>query len=114
MIESEFEDAEGAKAIGSSHGDFGLVVQPLDHAAGKLLFGLEIIEQQGAVSAQRACDHLYRFDAAVHGLIAPEVQEHAGPGGRVVFPELLKVLLEQIGADGLQVVAEQIAEAELL
>ena len=33
---------------------------------------------------------------------------------RVVGPELLEVLLEQVGADGLQVVAEQIAQAELL
>ena len=34
--------------------------------------------------------------------------------GRVVFPELLKVFLEQVGADGSQVVAQQIAESEFL
>src|SRR5260370_5567569 len=44
----------------------------------------------------------------------PEIQEHAGPGGRVVFPELLKVFLEMIGTDSLEVVAEQISQAELL
>jgi hypothetical protein len=31
--------------IGSSHGDFGLVVHALDHAAGKLFSGLEIVQQ---------------------------------------------------------------------
>jgi hypothetical protein len=35
VIEREFEDAKGAEAIGFSHGDFGLVVQSLDNAAGK-------------------------------------------------------------------------------
>ena len=33
---------------------------------------------------------------------------------RVVFPELLKILFEEIGPDGLEVVAEQIAQTELL
>jgi len=62
VIEREFQDAEGAKAIGSSHGYFGFVVQPLDHTAGKLLSSLEIIKQQGTVSAQGAGDFLHRLD----------------------------------------------------
>jgi len=45
---------------------------------------------------------------------APEVQEPACPGRRIIFPQLLKILLEEIGADGAQVVAKQIAETELL
>ena len=44
MIEGEFKDTEGAKAIGSSHGDFGFVVQPLDYAAGELFASTEIVE----------------------------------------------------------------------
>jgi hypothetical protein len=44
VIEREFQDTEGAKAIGSSHGYFGFVVQPLDHTAGNLFSGLEIVE----------------------------------------------------------------------
>src|ERR1700682_3094705 len=114
MIERKFQDTEGAKAIRSSHGYFGFVVQALDHAAGKLLSGLEIVEQQGTVSAQRAGDLLHRFDAGSHGLLAPEVQEHTGPSGRVIFPEMLRIFFEEIGADSLQVVAEQIAQAVLL
>jgi hypothetical protein len=39
VIEREFQHAEGAKTIGSSHGYFGLVVELLDLTAGKLLSG---------------------------------------------------------------------------
>src|SRR5439155_6537003 len=38
----------------------------------------------------------------------------AGPSGRIVFPQLLKGFLEKVGTDGLEVVAEQIAQAEVL
>jgi hypothetical protein len=41
------------------------------------------------MSAQRSGDLLHRLDAGSHGLLAPEIPEHAGPGRRVVFPELL-------------------------
>ena len=47
-------------------------------------------------------------------MLAPEIQEHAGPGGRVVFPELLKIFFAEIGTDGPEVVAEQIWQTELL
>src|SRR5216684_1534333 len=90
------------------------IFQTLDHTAGKLLPGLEIVEQQGAVNAQGTGDFLHRLDTASHGLIAPKIQEHAGPGGRGVFPELLKIFFEEIGTDGLQVVAKQIAQTEPL
>ena len=80
-MKREFQDAEGAKAIGSSHGDFGFVVEPFDDAAGELLLGFEVVEQQGAMSAQGAGDFLHGLDAGAHGLIAPEIQEVAGPGG---------------------------------
>src|ERR1039458_9139519 len=42
------------------------------------------------------------------------VEELARPGGRVVIPEVLEGFLEKVGADGLQVVAEQITESEVL
>ena len=47
-------------------------------------------------------------------MAAPFIEELSGPGGRVVIPELLKSFLEKVSADGLQVVAEQIAQAEAL
>src|SRR5271165_964193 len=74
----------------------------------------QIVEQQLAMSAQGAGDFLHGLDARAHGLIATEIQEVAGPGGRVVFPELLKIFFEEIGADGLQVVTQQFAQTEVL
>lgn len=45
-----------------------------------------------------------------HDLIVNSlVEELASPGWRDVIPELMKVLLEQIGADALEVVAQEIA-----
>jgi hypothetical protein len=43
VIEREFENAEGTESIGSSHSDFGFVVQALDNAAGKQLLSPEIV-----------------------------------------------------------------------
>jgi len=66
------------------------------------------------VSAQRPLNLFHRLDAGSHGLISAEIQEDAGPGGRVVFPELLKIFFEEIGTDGLEVVAEQMSQTQLL
>jgi len=55
---------------------------------------------------------LHRLDAGSHGLAAPLVEKSAGPGGRVVLPELLEGLLEKVSPDGFQVIPEQVAEAE--
>ena len=33
MVQRGFRDVEGAEAVGFSHGQFGLVVETLDHAA---------------------------------------------------------------------------------
>ncbi len=54
MVEREFQNAEGAEAVRSSHGYFGFVVETFDHAAGKLFSGFEVVQQKGAVSSQRA------------------------------------------------------------
>ena len=51
MIEGEFEDAVGAKTVGFSHGDFGLVVQAFDDAAGEQFLSAEIIEYEFAMRA---------------------------------------------------------------
>ena len=81
---------------------FSPSITPLENC----FLALKIVEQQGAVSAQGTGDFLHRLDTASHGLIAPKIQEHTGPGGRGVFPELLKIFFEEIGTDGLEVVAE--------
>ena len=55
--------------------------------------GLEVVEQQRAVSAQRAGDLLHRLDAGAHGLIAPEVQEHCRPRWASCIPRTAGNLL---------------------
>jgi putative ABC transport system permease protein len=56
----------------------------------------------------------HRLNPGAHGFLTPEVEIPAGPGGGVVVPEALEVFFEQIGTNGLQVIAEEIAQAELL
>src|SRR5262249_2083394 len=63
---------------------------------------------------QRAGDFLEGLDAGSHGLAAPLIEKLAGPSRRVVFPELLKSLLEEVSAVRFQVVAEEIAKPEML
>jgi hypothetical protein len=41
-------------------------------------------------------------------------EELAGLGGRTVLPELLEGLFEKVSANGLQVIPEQLAQAEAL
>ena len=114
MIQGDFGDVEGAESIGFSHGEFGFVVEALDDAAGELFSGSEIIEDEFAVGAQGFGDLLHGLDAGAHDLPAPFVEELGGPGGRVVIPELLEVFLKQVGADGLEIVAQQLAQAQAL
>src|SRR5271169_4016998 len=51
MIQGDFCHMEGAEAVGFSHGQFGLVVETLNDAAGELLFGSEVVQDQRAVRA---------------------------------------------------------------
>ena len=74
----------------------------------------ETVEDQLAVITHGAGDLFHGLDARSHDLAAPFVEEFCRRGGRVVIPELLKDFLEKVGADGLQVVAENIAKPETL
>jgi len=58
VMEREFVDAEGPKAVGFSRGDFGFVVQALHHAAGELFLGLEVVEQKFAASSAESMGEL--------------------------------------------------------
>ena len=57
MIQGHFSDSEGSEAVGFSHGNFHLVVEALDNAAGELYSGPKVIENEGAVRAEHL-DHL--------------------------------------------------------
>ena len=62
------------------------------------------------MSPQHFRDLLHRFDLGAHGSCAPGIEELAGPGRRTVAPESLKILLEQVGADGSEVACEQVRQ----
>src|SRR5271165_4353175 len=51
VIQRDFRDVEGAEAVGLSHRQFGLVVETLDHAAGELLSGAEVVQDQCTMRA---------------------------------------------------------------
>src|SRR5665213_834136 len=104
MIQRRFRGVEGAESVGFSHGQFGFVVQPFDHAAGELLFGPKIVEDQLAMTSQGLGDFLHGLDPRAHRLLAPIVEKAGGPGWRAVIPELLEVLLEQVRPHRLEVV----------
>lgn len=55
-----------------------------------------------------------RLEPRAAGLPAPAAQKAVGRGGRAAFPELLEILLEQVGADSAQVQLEQVGELGLL
>ena len=61
-----------------------------------------------------AGDLLHRLDLGAHDLPTPLLQKLSGPGGRVVIPKLLKGFLKKVSPDGLQVVAEQVAQPKAL
>ena len=43
MIQRQFRDPKGSEPVGFSHGDFYLVVEAFDNAAGKLLPGAKVL-----------------------------------------------------------------------
>jgi hypothetical protein len=91
-----------------------LLFQALHDPAGNHFLRPEVIEDQLPVLAKRSSDLLHGLDAGTHGLTAPLVEKLPGPRGRAVIPELLECFLEKVGPDGLQVVAEEIAQSEAL
>lgn len=63
MKQSDPERGVGAKAPGFSDGQFGVAVHGLDDSLGDLLVGLEPVEDQLLVGAQRPRDSLERGQA---------------------------------------------------
>src|SRR5712691_7775465 len=46
VIERKFGNAKGAEPVGFSHRDFDFDVEALNHAAGELFFGFEVVEDE--------------------------------------------------------------------
>ena len=50
------------------------------------------------------------WETGAHGPCAPVVEELARPGRRMILPEPLEILFEQVGPDRLEVAREQILQ----
>jgi hypothetical protein len=68
---------QGESPVMLSHSDFGLVVQAFDDAAGELLSGPEVVEQQLAMAPNGTREVHERIDAGSHGARAPLIKELA-------------------------------------
>jgi hypothetical protein len=64
--------------------------------------------------AQHPSNLLHRLKARAHGLGTPLVHELHGPGRRDVLPEQPELLLQEVGADGAQIAAQEFLELNLL
>ncbi len=114
MIEGDLGRFEVFEAVGPSEGHFQLVVQALDDAGGDHPFRLEPVQDKCSMATNGARHLLHGLDTRSHHLRAPAVQKLPGPGRRDVFPEQLKLLLEQIRPNSLEVVLEQVGELLVL
>jgi hypothetical protein len=68
MIQGDFHGSIGPKPVGFSGGQFRLVIEPLDDAAGDRALGAEPVEEQGAMSSQHLGDPFHRLHLRTHGL----------------------------------------------
>ena len=114
MIEGNFSGAVGPESIGPSGDHFEPVVHALDDARGNLAERPEPVEEQAPVSLQRVGDLHHRLDARPGRSLAPGVEEGDGPTGRAVSPEVLEVLLEQVGPHRLEVVPDEVGKLDAL
>ena len=110
MIQGNFQHVKGPESVGTSGDHLGFVVESLHAAEGNLAFGQEPVEQEFPVSAQHPGHLLHRWETGAHGPCAPVVEEPARPNRRVILPEPLEILLEQVSPDSLEVAGEQILQ----
>src|SRR5436305_2753697 len=111
MIQGNFCGSEGPEPVGLSSGQFRLVVEPFDDAAGDRAPSAEPVEEQLAVGPQHPGYFLHRLESRAQGSSAPAVQKAAGPGRGYILPEGLEVLLEQVAADRSEIVAKQVRQS---
>src|SRR5437667_11224363 len=104
MKQRDFRRLEFTEPIRLSGGEFCLVVETLDGSGGNSALSLEPIQDEVLMIAQHARDSLHRFDPRAHSIAAPPVQKDTSPEGRLVGPENLELLLEQIAPDSPEIV----------
>ena len=114
MIECNFSSSESSKSIRFSGSEFQPVIETLNDSAGNSLFGPKPIEQKLPMRTKHPSHFLHGLNAGAHHAGAPKIEKFSGPEWGYVLPEELKILLEQITADCLQVVAKKITEFDFL
>lgn len=67
-----------------------------------------------AVFAQPSGEPFHRFELRTDGLCAPRIQESAGPVGRNAVPEEMKLLFQQVGANGLEGLGKPLGQPSFL
>ena len=98
MIQRYFNSIRGFETVGLSHSQFGLVVEALDDATGKLTFCFKPVDDQRFVLPDLLCHLLHRIDFGAHSSCAAPIQKLSSPVRRYVLPQLLEVFLKQVGA----------------
>jgi hypothetical protein len=114
MIECNFSSSESSKSIRFSGSEFQAIIETLDNAAGNSLFSPKPIKQKLPVRPKHPSHFLHGLNAGAHHAHAPKIEKFSGPEWGYVLPEELKVLLEQVTAHCLQVVAKKITEFDFL
>ena len=114
FLTREREHQQGEELAGHAHGQLGHLAQVLDKSVRKSFLSpsVRFARARDACGVHGHCFH--RLNASEHSLPSQEVLLLGPQLWAVVLPELLKVFLELVDADRLQVVAEQIAKADLL
>lgn len=104
----------GSESIGFSGSQFRFVIETLNDAAGELAFRSKPVQQQRSVPPQLTGHFLHGLDPRLHRPGTPSVQELARPVGRSIGPEQLKLFLQQVTPDRLQIVAQKLRQPGLL
>src|SRR5580700_8601988 len=105
---------ELAEPEGLSGDQLHLIVEALDDAGRILLLGAEVVEEEVAMGLEHARLGLDGLDAAAHDHGAPMVEVLPRPGRGDVGPDVVEVLLEEVGARRLEVQTQQVSQAALL
>ena len=105
MIKSVLSGAISPKTVRFSGFQFCFGVVALHNAAGVLLLGVKTFQHQRSVPAKHLGHFLHRLNLRSHSLGAPFFQKLAGPEGRDIRPEQLKLFLQKLGSDRLQIVS---------
>ncbi len=110
VVEGELRVFVGPKPIRFSGRNPRFIVESLGGAMGEGAPCAEPVEQELSMATEGPCELLERRNPGTHGQTCPIVQEPSSPRGRLVLPETLELLLQQVGANATKVDAEQIAK----